>query len=88
MTIPANLNPGAHSAYSTLEAFPEYPARFQKGKQGRNLAAKALVELKRQGRIIEETYTKPNRHKAARFVLSDICANASPETTSQEAASQ
>jgi AAA domain len=88
VTIPANLNPGAHSAFATLEAFTEYPARFQKGRQGRNLAARALVELKRQGRVIEETYTKPNRHKAARFVLAEICANALPETTSKEAAGQ
>ena len=86
VTIPANLNPGAYSAFATLEAVSEYPARFQKGRQGRQQAAKALVELKRQGRIIEEAYTKTNRHKAARFVLAENCANAPEEAATLEAA--
>ena len=89
VVIPANLNPGAYSAFAALESLAEYPTRFQKGNRGRQQAARAIVDLKRQGRIREEIYTKPNRHKAARYVLADaICANASTECAPLEAASQ
>ena len=90
VNVPANMTPTAHSAYTTLESFPEYPPRFQKGRQGRQLAARAIVALKRQGVIVEEEYTKASRHKATRFVLVDanICADTLIEKSGKEAASQ
>ncbi|MAL94063.1 MAG: hypothetical protein CME40_03135 [Haliea sp.] len=81
ISIPANLVPGAHCAMNVLANLAEYPARFQANKQGRTLAAKALTSMLRDGVLVEEEYTKPNRHKGTRLVLADRqeCADPHPE---------
>ncbi len=85
INVPANLNPGANSAFTVLATLPEY-SRFAKGKQSRELAARTIVALKRAGTIVEEDYRKPNRHHASRLVLAKSAPTLPAAGRNQEAA--
>jgi hypothetical protein len=78
-SIPANLAPGAYSAMNALSTLPEYPAKYQRGRQGRTQAQQMLTQMRREGLLVEEEYTKPNRHKSTRLVLAESQKCADPE---------
>lgn len=67
INVPASLTPGAHSAMKALEPLPEYGQTF-KGKAGSGRAA-ALVKLRRDGRVREESYPGPHRKTKTRLVI-------------------
>lgn len=81
INVPANLTPGAHSAMNALANLPEYSPTFKRGRQGKSRASSALTALLRHGIIVAETYRKPNRHYAERFVLA---SHRTEETASNE----
>lgn len=68
INVPASLTPGAHSAMKALEPLPEYGQTF-KGKAGSRRAAAALVKLRRDGRVREESYPGPHRKTKTRLVI-------------------
>ena len=69
INVPASLTPGAHSAMNALANLQEYSPNFKRGKPGRARAAAALTALIRKGVVVKESYRRPNRHEAERFVL-------------------
>lgn len=68
MSVPDNLHPGSHSAFAVLATLPEY-ARFAKGRQGRDLAARTIVALKRTGAVVAQEYQRANRKSGTRLVV-------------------
>jgi hypothetical protein len=68
INVPASLTPGAHCAMKALEPLPEYGQAF-KGKAGSRRAAAALVKLRRDGRVREESYPGPHRKTKTRLVI-------------------
>jgi KaiC/GvpD/RAD55 family RecA-like ATPase len=90
LAIPANLTPGAHSAMNTLANLPEFPRKYLTDRKGRMQAAQLLTAMKRAGVLVEETYTKANRHKAQCLLLapayaSPICADPVAPATGSDA---
>jgi KaiC/GvpD/RAD55 family RecA-like ATPase len=84
INIPDNLHPGSYSAFAVLSTLPEY-ARFTKGRQGRDLAARAIVALKRAGTIVEQEYQRANRKTGTRLVVAKSAPLVEAEAAKVEA---
>jgi hypothetical protein len=69
--VPANLNPGAHSAMKALESLPEYNRVFR-GKQGGKRASLAITTLIRIGRVRRIKYKTQYRKIRELFELVEL----------------
>lgn len=77
LTVRASLESNQWCAQATLERLDEYPPSFR-GKRGREAAAKAIIELRRQGRLVEEEFRTNGRNYRTRLVLKEHAAEAVP----------
>jgi hypothetical protein len=98
-SIRSGLANNQYSAQAALRRFKEYPPYFMQGRRGHEAAATAIVELKRRGILVEESYRDGQRKWKSRLVLAEnaqplaesVCASAqcppeeSPELTPEEA---
>ncbi|MBM5457546.1 AAA family ATPase [Pseudomonas sp. P66] len=83
INVPASLTPGAHSAMKALEPLPEYGQTFR-GSAGSKRAARALVALRRSGRVREENYRTPQRKDRVRLVLAEGSTQNDKQSASDE----
>ncbi|MEW9570855.1 AAA family ATPase [Rhodanobacter sp. Si-c] len=67
LTVPTAVQ-GSSTGWHALNKLPELGSQYQ-GRGGRDRVLSALVRLQREGHIIAETYTKPNRHRVERWIL-------------------
>lgn len=68
INVPANLNPGPHSAMKALEPLPEYSQTFR-GRAGGSRAACAITALLRAGAIRKVEFRTPQRKTRERLEL-------------------
>ncbi|MEE4110244.1 MAG: AAA family ATPase [Halieaceae bacterium] len=70
--VSAGLANNQYCAQATLRRFQEYPEYFKRGRRGHEAAAAAILDLKRGGRIVEESYRDPRQRKwRTRLVLAE-----------------
>ncbi|MCQ4145807.1 AAA family ATPase [Vogesella sp. AC12] len=70
ITIPV-ASSGPTTAWHVLAALPEM-GKVWRTKDGKRRFQAALVRLQREGRIIKEAYSKPNRHTGERWKLASM----------------
>jgi hypothetical protein len=70
-SVSASLARNQYSAMAVLKRFEEYPEFYRKGRDGHEAAAEAIINLKRQGRLVEESYRTSQRKWKSRLVLTE-----------------
>ncbi|WOJ94212.1 AAA family ATPase [Congregibacter variabilis] len=83
ISVNASLSKNQYSAQTILGRLPECPEFYKRGKAGHEAAASAIIDLKRQGLLVEETYRDGNRRQKARLILKEHAAGALSDSGAQ-----